>query len=207
MWGKLDISHVFHYISTLHQPIFKKLVTKLKIFWCSSLSWNYFWSIWPQKNLINSQSRCKEVKSYVILAILYSLIYGHKAVTCGWAGAECAWMGAVCGWAGALLLVGRGCCGQELYSEWAGTILLRNWYYEGFCVIHNFAQQSDLPPFGWRNTLLSPSKHNCASSNLNIELEFKRISHCCSIGNKCCNQHVQVGRNSVIRGKENRWFC
>ena len=32
MWGKLDISHVFHYISTLHQPIFKKIGDQIEDF-------------------------------------------------------------------------------------------------------------------------------------------------------------------------------
>ena len=47
-------------------------------------------------------------------------IYGHKAVTYLWAGAECAWDRAVCGWAGAVILPGRGCFGR------AGVVLGRS---------------------------------------------------------------------------------
>ena len=32
IWGNLDNFYVFHYILALDGPIFKKLVTKLKIF-------------------------------------------------------------------------------------------------------------------------------------------------------------------------------
>ena len=54
--GNFDSFYKFWYISALNEPIIEKLVTKIKNFWWSSCSWKKFWSIWPPKNSIGSQS-------------------------------------------------------------------------------------------------------------------------------------------------------
>ena len=55
-----DIFYEYWYFLALDRPISKKLVTKLKSFWCFNWFWKNFGSIWPQKNFIHSQSRWKK---------------------------------------------------------------------------------------------------------------------------------------------------
>ena len=56
--GNFNSFYKFLYILALNRPIIVKLVTKMKIFWCSSWSCKKFLSIWPPKNSIDSRSRC-----------------------------------------------------------------------------------------------------------------------------------------------------
>ena len=75
--GSFDIFCGFQYILALYGPVLMKMVTKLKIFWCSSWSWKVFFQEYdPKKHRKTLKAGAKKLDSIAILAILVEKL-GH----------------------------------------------------------------------------------------------------------------------------------